>query len=131
MGRGSRLKAAAGRIARPAERHSRNQNGRAARSADKNVGVAGLEGRSTGAVKSSRAAKNSKGCNPERRSRNQTIEGCVMANCCQFFRRQDTGEGVLARWTERRGGFAGEKKTAAFWGSAAAKGLRGEKPLSV
>src|ERR1035441_1180699 len=133
---GQHRKPAAARIGCPTKQRSRNQNGCAARSADKNVGVAGLEARSTRAVKSSRAAKNSKGCNTERRSRNQkvfpkpggrkkpfpvlthwaticrpsgarvtaessraaknskgcnterrsrnqTIEGCVMANCCQ------------------------------------------------
>src|ERR1039458_10081485 len=47
----------------PTKQRSRNQNGCAARSADKNVGVAGLEARSTRAMKSSRAAKNLTRCN--------------------------------------------------------------------
>ena len=47
LGWKSRLKPAAAKIGRPTKRRSRNQNGCAARSADKNVGVAGLEARST------------------------------------------------------------------------------------
>src|ERR1039457_2553991 len=60
---GQHRKPAADRIGRPTKQRSRNQNGCAARSADKNVGVAGLEARSTRAMRSSRAAKNLKGCN--------------------------------------------------------------------
>src|ERR1035441_3061824 len=55
---GQHRKPAAARIGRPTKQRSRNQNGCAARSADKNVGVAGLEARSTRAMKSSHAAKN-------------------------------------------------------------------------
>src|ERR1035441_7552709 len=62
---GQHRKPAAARIGRPTKQRSRNQNGCAARSADKNVGVAGLEARSTRAMKSSRAAKNLKGCNTQ------------------------------------------------------------------
>src|ERR1039457_3624776 len=66
---GQHRKPAADRIGRPTKQRSRNQNGCAARSADKNVGVAGLEARSTRAMKSSRAAKNLKRCNTERRKK--------------------------------------------------------------
>src|ERR1035441_7322413 len=72
---GQHRKPAAARIGRPTKQRSRNQNGCAARSADKNVGVAGLEARSTRAMKSSRAAKNLKRCNTQQHGRNQASTG--------------------------------------------------------
>src|ERR1039457_1010361 len=78
---------AAGKIARPTKRRSRNQNGCAARSADKNVGVAGLEARSTRANTEADPI-NGQSCSKRRCKRSHLIwqVACRAASVLQDFR---------------------------------------------